>query len=188
MCKRNQNFLDVFSSHISTLIYETGPEQEQFLLKLNPEQQLLFIEQNFFIIQKSKKGKEALRMEGICQSYNAKDSALYRDLKFMQEILDGTKKDDLDEVNPHDHQHHNHEEKKVGGADLSHYDSQQQLIGLGHNDDALASVTKSIEMVPTGKKTPAFIGGDKIAKIGVAPIEYETDKNVIYPIMVSSNS
>jgi hypothetical protein len=50
MIKRHQNFLDVFTSHISTLIYETGQEKENLLERLSPEQQLMFIEKNFFVI------------------------------------------------------------------------------------------------------------------------------------------
>lgn len=45
-------------------------------------------------------------MEGICQSYNAKDSALYRDLTFMQKILDKGV-DKLTEKHVH-HDHGNH--------------------------------------------------------------------------------
>ena len=96
MFERRMNFHNVFNAHIEVLIYETGKNDEEWLRKLQPADKLEIIERNFYVIQTSSKTTESLRMEGICQSYNAKDSALYRDLKFMQDILEDKDDDELE--------------------------------------------------------------------------------------------
>jgi len=66
MYERQRNFHHVFDAHIEVLIYETGKTDEEWLRKLSWTDKLQFIEMNFYVIQTSSKGRESLRMEGIC--------------------------------------------------------------------------------------------------------------------------
>ena len=66
MRERQMNFHHVFDAHIEVLIYETGKTDEAMLRKLSQADKLQFIEMNFYVIQTSSKGRDSLRMEGIC--------------------------------------------------------------------------------------------------------------------------
>ena len=79
-------------------------------------------------------------MKGVSQSYNAKDCSLYRNVKFMQDILD-QKDDDLAmKHDHHDHEGHDDIEKKLGekininDQTLNQYDSNTELVGIFKND------------------------------------------------------
>jgi hypothetical protein len=67
-------------------------------------------------------------MEGICQSYNAKDSSLYRDLAFMQVLLEN-KDDALVQTHHHHHDNGHDHDKKIGEKD----DQEKNLSMNGSN-------------------------------------------------------
>jgi len=89
MKQRLASIASAIRSHIRILIYETGNEHEQELIRMSPEMQLKVLLMNVQTVQTSSESRnlKALRMSGVNQSYDMFDGRVYHSAQIMKHIV-----------------------------------------------------------------------------------------------------